>query len=80
MTTPSHIRQVGAPDPERRNSPIIEDTDEEFNYAGQELSEAPRCYFNDVAFPVGEFVCSGSEMLQKQGKDERERVPLRSTD
>lgn len=64
MNEPAHYQQVGAPDPERRNSPIIEETDEEFDFAGQELGEAPVCYFNDKRYGIGEYVCSGSELLR----------------
>lgn len=57
-------RQVGAPDPELRTSPIVEDTDEDFEVAGQEASEDAVCYFNDGNYPHGVFVCSGSELLR----------------
>jgi hypothetical protein len=56
--------QVGAPDPELRNSPIIEETDEEFEMVGQELSELPVCYFNGAPYENGQFVCSGTELLR----------------
>ncbi len=59
-----HAIQVGAPDPESRNSPIIEETDEAFEVAGQELDSSPVCYFNDAPFDSGAFVCSGSELLR----------------
>lgn len=64
MSEKIHAPQVGSPDPERRNSPIFEETDEEFEVAGQELSDAPACYFNGAAFSDGDFVCSGSELLR----------------
>lgn len=58
---------VGAPDPELRNSPIMEETDEEFEVLAQEAIEQSFCYFNGVAYPDGQFVCSGSgEMLRCQ--------------
>ncbi len=56
--------QVGAPDPETRNSPIIEETDEEFEVASQEFGELPVCYFNGLVHPHGEYVCSGDELLR----------------
>lgn len=56
--------RIGAPDPERRNSPIIVETDEEFEFAGQELDEVPVCYFNENVYQIGAFVCSGSERLR----------------
>jgi hypothetical protein len=61
--------QVGAPDPELNTSPIMEDTDEEFEVLAQEVEELPICYFNNVSYPSETYVCSGSgELLQcKQG-------------
>lgn len=69
METVKNLTYVGAPDPERRNSPIVEDTDEEFEVLGQELEEDGRpCYLNDVAFSRTDYVCSGSgELLQCRG-------------
>lgn len=56
--------QVGAPDPDLRNSPIIEDTDYDYVEQGQQLPEAPVCYFNGSTFHDGEYVCSGNELLK----------------
>lgn len=56
-----HIPQVGAPDPERRNSPILDDEDEE---VPTELEvETGVCYFNGVTYPLGSHVLSGAEVL-----------------
>ena len=60
----SHL-QVGAPDPERETSPIVD-------YEGQEEEEegieprlpAGNCKFNGVEFRLGEYVLSGSELLR----------------
>ena len=52
--------QVGAPDPELKTSPIL-DEDEEFSL-DLEL-ETGACYFNSVAYPIGQFVLSGNELL-----------------
>lgn len=58
---PRNIPQVGSPDPERRTSPILDEEDEELE---PELElETGVCYFNDVAFPLGSYVLSGSELL-----------------
>jgi hypothetical protein len=55
------IPQVGAPDPERRNSPILDDEDEELP---TELEvETGVCYFNSLSYPLGSYVRSGSELL-----------------
>ena len=56
--------RVGAPDPELRTSPIVEETDEEFDSAAQALADEPNCYFNGRAYPTDQFVCSGSELLR----------------
>lgn len=56
--------QVGAPDPELKTSPVVEETDETFDYLAQELSDEPVCYFNNTVFTDGTFVCSGSELLR----------------
>lgn len=55
--------QVGAPDPEHRTSPIVEE-DEELSF-DLEL-ESGVCYFNGDAYPIGQYVLSGSELLQCQ--------------
>lgn len=61
MTTKSPaVPQVGAPDPEHRTSPIV-DEDEELSL-DLEL-EVGACYFNDASYPVGQYVRSGSELL-----------------
>jgi hypothetical protein len=54
------VPQVGAPDPERNTSPIL-DEDEELSF-DREL-ETGVCYFNDVAYPRGQYLRSGSELL-----------------
>ena len=53
---------VGAPDPEMRNSPIFDESSAEFLSLDLEL-EAGACYFNGTAYPVGQYVCSGDELL-----------------
>ena len=63
MTERINAPQVGAPDPERTNSAIVEETDEEFDILGQEVPETAQCYFNDTAYAEGAYVCSGSELL-----------------
>jgi len=56
------LPEVGAPDPERKTSPILdEDEIEEFSL-DLEL-ESGACYYNGVAYPIGQWVRSGSEVL-----------------
>jgi len=55
---------VGAPDPERKTSPILDSA----SLGPDELTpdfepETGVCYFNGRAYGVGEYVCSGDELL-----------------
>ncbi|MGA7801574.1 MAG: hypothetical protein WCC36_12270 [Gammaproteobacteria bacterium] len=63
MVDRQHVLDLGAPDPELKNSPIMEETDEEFEVLAQEVSEEPVCYFNGMAYENGSFVRSGTELL-----------------
>lgn len=55
-----HLPRVGAPDPELKTSPIFDEYDE--ISLDSEL-EAGACYFNNSAYPIGQSVLSGSELL-----------------
>jgi hypothetical protein len=55
-----HVPQVGAPDPELNASPVF-DEDEEI-LLDLEI-EAGACYFNNVSYPLGQYLPSGSERL-----------------
>jgi hypothetical protein len=59
---PRKIAQVGAPDPERNTSPIFDEDDYDELSFDLEL-ESGACYFNDVAYRVGDYVLSGNELL-----------------
>ena len=56
------IKKVGAPDPEKKNSPIFDRSDEDLTSLDLELEEGV-CYFNGSTFAIGECVQSGNEML-----------------
>lgn len=59
------LPQVGAPDPELNTSPIIDESEYDEHAASPGLDdEAAACYFNGEAFAFGEYVQSGSEVLQ----------------
>jgi len=59
------IAQVGAPDPELKTSPIIDESEYDEHAASPDLElEAPVCYFNEEAFQLGAYVQSGAEVLQ----------------
>lgn len=65
--TPSfqHAPQVGAPDPERRNSPVQTDPDQSFELVRDQVGDEPRgCYFNDQWYGEGSHVLSGSTYLR----------------
>lgn len=55
-----HVPQIGAPDPELNTSPIYDDA-EDFTLDLE--METGACYFNDVAYPIGQYLRSGSELL-----------------
>lgn len=57
---------VGAPDPEQRTSPILEETDERYAERAQQVGETAACHFNGIAYGRGDFVCSGDELLRCQ--------------
>ena len=57
--------QVGAADPERRTSPIHTDPEQSFELLREQVGdEAAGCYFNDVRYPEGSRVMSGSRCLR----------------
>ena len=56
----NHVTQVGAPDPELRTSPIFD----EYEDISLDLElETGACYFNNMVYPVGQYLLSGSELL-----------------
>lgn len=59
-----HVPDVGAPDPELRNSPIAEETDEEFEALKQEEPGEPVCFFNNKSYAHGSHICSGDTLLR----------------
>jgi len=60
-----HASEVGAADPERRNSPIHSDPGQSFELLREQVGDdAAGCYFNDVRYPEGAHVRSGSTRLR----------------
>jgi len=59
-----HVPQVGAPDPELKTSPIVDEMEEYEELAPDVEFEAGVCYFNGVTYPLGQSVRSGSELLR----------------
>lgn len=64
MSERVHATHVGAPDPEKRNSLVVEDSDYDYDVLGQEVPETPVCFFNDASFEEKAYVCSGDELLR----------------
>lgn len=62
MKTPRPA-QVGAPDPERKTSPILDRNDEDLLSLDLEL-ETGVCYFNDASYARGDYVLSGDQLLR----------------
>lgn len=68
MTTQRTPEAVGAPDPELKTSPIMEEMDEDYDVLAQEAENTAVCYFNGVAYTRGHYVCTGSgELLRCDG-------------
>jgi hypothetical protein len=57
------IPQVGAQDPELRNSPIAEEEDEDTDTVRQQLPGEPVCWYNGGEYRHGDYVASGSQVL-----------------
>jgi len=58
---------VGAPDPELRNSPIFDSSDSDDLSFDLELEEGV-CFFNNESFALGKYICSGNELLHCAGR------------
>lgn len=58
------VTQVGAPDPEKRTSLTIEDSDYNYDVLGQEVPDIPVCFFNDQTYEDKTYVCSGDVLLR----------------
>ena len=81
MKSATKIPQVGAPDPERKCSPIIDESQFDETLASPELEiEAGVCYFNGERFSIGAYVRSGSELLRCNGRGVWVRVGEKRAD
>lgn len=58
------IPDVGAQDPELRNSPVAWEADEDTDALREEIPGDPVCYFNNEAFDHDAFVRSGTVLLR----------------
>jgi len=59
-----HTPQVGAPDPERRNSPIQYDPEQPLEFVHEAADQVAGCYFNDQFHAEGSLILSGSTYLR----------------
>jgi hypothetical protein len=64
MTERLHVKNVGAPDPELKNSPIADEGDEDYDVLKLEVPGEPVCMFNSTSFGHGKYVCSGGTLLR----------------
>lgn len=64
MTEFKYTKDLGAPDPELKNSPIAYENDEETEILRQEIPGEPICYFNNQSFPNGTYIKSGNTVLK----------------
>jgi hypothetical protein len=56
-----HAPKVGAPDPERRNSPVQTDPEQSFELLREQVGDdAAGCYFNDEYYSNGSDVLCGT--------------------
>ena len=58
------MRDLGAQDPESKNSPVVEESDEDVETLRQAVPLQPFCYFNGESFSDGTVVKSGTILLR----------------
>ncbi len=63
MSKTSTIIDVGAQDPELKNSPVISEQDEDYEAIKPEPYEQSGCFFNNTAYAHNSYVLSGTVML-----------------
>lgn len=56
--------RLGTQDPERKNSPIAWESDEDIETLREALPDEPICFFNDAEYADGTIVESGSVLLR----------------
>jgi hypothetical protein len=64
MTSSPNVRNVGAMDPQLRNSPIAQEFDEDSDTMLQQVPGEPVCYFNGREFRNDAYVRSGAQLLK----------------
>jgi hypothetical protein len=61
---PNKPRELGAQNPDLKNSPIAWESDEDTETLRESLPSEPVCFFNDHEFASGAIVVSGSTRLR----------------
>ena len=64
MNVRPRLHEVGALDPELRNSPIAQELDEDVDTLSQQVPGEPVCYFNGRSFANGRYISSGGQVLR----------------
>lgn len=64
MNTSKHLVDLGAPDPDLKNSPVILDIDDEREIIETEIPEERVCYFNGESYSHGSYIKSSTIVLQ----------------
>jgi hypothetical protein len=57
-------QQLGAQDPERKNSPVAWEAEEDTEALRETIPDEPVCFFNDLAYDHGTVVGAGSVLLR----------------
>jgi hypothetical protein len=61
------MRNLGVPDPDLRNSPVLEPVELEDRPSADDNTTLPVCYFNGESFEPGSYVRSGDMVLRCEG-------------
>jgi hypothetical protein len=64
MTILKHPIDLGSPNPELKNSPIINNINDEQEMIEPEIPEERICYFNGESYAHGTYIKSGTIILQ----------------
>ena len=59
-----HPEQLGAQDPDRKNSPVAWESEEDVDALRETIPDEPGCFFNDRPYTQGTVVSSGSVLLR----------------
>lgn len=63
---PDRISDVGAPDPELKTSPIVDEAEDD---SMERELESGLCYFNGTSYSIGQYVRTGAEVMRCEPPD-----------